>query len=349
MSNELKTKTQDDGYQELDIKGTTNEKVEYEVEDGGSSDKGLAPTSTSGPQEPSTSKSETSYVVESEKPETSESLKDKELEGINTAGAEKRIRQLIKQRKEREEQLALQESRIKELEGKLTQSTEKVQKTEIASLANFEGQLKEKLKLAEQNYKDAFDSGDKDRMLEAQKTIADATTEIRMVDAKRFYMEDQAAKAPAQPKVAETNSPPPPPPPAQSQQPQKLHAYARDWISENSEWYNKDRILTQAAHVLNEDILNEGFDPESKEFYDEISKRLKKEMPHKFGQQEEPTNKPAQVVAGKSRSSASSKGKIRLSQEDVRLAKKMNVPLDVYAKEKAKVEKAGDDYTYVNA
>jgi len=71
-------------------------------------------------------------------------------------------------------------------------------------------------------------------------------------------------------------------------------------------------------------------------------------MPHKFGQQEEPTNKPAQVVAGKSRTSASSKGKIRLSQEDLRLAKKMGVPLDVYAREKAKVEKAGDDYTTVN-
>jgi|TARA_S200002703_G_scaffold35486_1_gene30515 hypothetical protein len=345
MSNEIETKTQDDGYQELDVSKTTD-KVEYELEDGGSPDKGLAPSPTSEPKDASPSKTEDSYIVESEKSEASEPAKEKELEGINTAGAEKRIRQLIKQRKEREEQLAFQESRIKELEGKLTQSTEKVQKTEIASLANFEGQLKEKLKLAEQNYKDAFDSGDKDRMLDAQKTIADATTEIRMVDAKRFYMEDQAAKAPTQPSKAEPVQQPQP----QSQpQPQKLHEYARDWISENSEWYNKDRILTQTAHIINEDIINEGYDPESKEFYNEISKRLKKEMPHKFGQQEEPINKPAQVVAGKSRSSATSKGKIRLSQEDVRLAKKMNVPLDVYAKEKAKVEKAGDDYTYVNA
>jgi len=342
MSNEVKTKTQDDGYQELDVSKTTD-KVEYELEDGGSPDKGVASAAASTPKEVSPSKTEDSYIVEPEKSEVSEPAKDKELEGINTAGAEKRIRQLIKQRKEREEQLSLQENRIKELEGKLTQSTEKVQKTEIASLANFEGQLKEKLKLAEQNYKDAFDSGDKDRMLDAQKTIADATTEIRMVDAKRFYMEDQAAKAPTQPSKTE-----PVQQPQQQPQPQKLHEYARDWMSDNSEWFNKDRILTQAAHVINEDIINEGYDPESKEFYNEISKRLKKEMPHKFGQQEEPTNKPAQVVAGKSRSSASSKGKIRLSQEDVRLAKKMNVPLDVYAKEKAKVEKAGDDYTYVN-
>jgi len=165
-----------------------------------------------------------------------------------------------------------------------------------------------------------------------------------MVDAKRFYMDDQAKKTETvEPKKEEEAKPT-----QEAKQPAKLHKLAREWISDNSEWYNKDRITTQAAHIINEDLLQEGFDPESEEFYTEISKRLKKEMPHKFGQQEEPTNKPAQVVAGKSRTSASSKGKIRLSQEDVRLAKKMGVPLDVYAKEKAKVEKAGNDYTTVN-
>ena len=84
-----------------------------------------------------------------------------------------------------------------------------------------------------------------------------------------------------------------------------------------------------------------------RDFTKKKRRRIKKEFPHKFGEQDDPT-KPAQVVAGKSRTSASSKGKIRLSQEDVRLAKKMGVPLDVYAKEQAKVEKAGDDYTTVN-
>ena len=168
-----------------------------------------------------------------------------------------------------------------------------------------------------------------------------------MVEAKRFYIEDQAKKT--EPKQADSGDKEAPrEAQPQPQKPPKLHKFAREWISDNSEWYNKDRITTQAAHIINEDLLQEGFDPESEEFYTEISKRLKKEMPHKFGQQEEPTNKPAQVVAGKSRTSASSKGKIRLSQEDVRLAKKMGVPLDVYAREKAKVEKAGDDYTTVN-
>ena len=317
-------KTQDDGYQEVDVSKPQKEEPEkdYEVEE-----------ETEQPK------------VETKKEEPTEDSKEpEELDGINTAGAEKRIRQLIKQRKEREEQLEAQQQQIADLQSQLQNSTQKVQETEKASLVSYENQLKDKLKLAEEGYKNAYDSGDKDKLLEAQKAIADATTELRMVEAKRFYIEDQAKKT--EPK--QTNDEAQPQPQAQPQVQPKLHKFAREWISDNSEWYNKDRITTQAAHVINEDLLQEGFDPESEEFYTEISKRLKKEMPHKFGQQEEPTNKPAQVVAGKSRTSASSKGKIRLSQEDVRLAKKMGVPLDVYAREKAKVEKAGDDYTTVN-
>ena len=318
--------TQDDGYQTIDVSKPQQEEPEKEYE-----------------------------VVEDEQPkvetkekesvqEASEEDKDpEELDGIKTTGAEKRIRQLIKQRKEREEQLEAQQQQIADLQSQLQNSTQKVQETEKASLVNYENQTKDKLKLAEEGYKNAYDSGDKDKLLEAQKAIADATTELRMVEAKRFYIEDQAKKTEAVEAKEEESKPT-----EQPKQPPKLHKLAREWISDNSEWYNKDRITTQAAHIINEDLLSEGFDPETEEFYTEISKRLKKEMPHKFGQQEEPTNKPAQVVAGKSRSSASSKGKIRLSKEDVRLAKKMNVPLDVYAREKAKVEKAGDDYTTVN-
>lgn len=331
--NEENTKTQDDGYQEIDVSKPQKEEPEkdYEVEE---------EEETEQPK------------VETKKEEpTEESKEPEELDGINTAGAEKRIRQLIKQRKEREEQLEAQQQQIAELQSQLQNSTQKVQETEKASLNSYENQLKEKLKLAEESYKSAYDSGDKDKLLEAQKSIADATTELRMVEAKRFYIDDQAKKVQPQQQTngeAKTAEQPQQPQAQAPQQPQKLHKLARDWISDNSEWYNKDRISTQAAHVINEDLLQEGFDPETEEFYTEISKRLKKELPHKFGQQEEPTNKPAQVVAGKSRTSASSKGKIRLSQEDVRLAKRMGVPLDVYAKEKAKVEKAGDDYTTVN-
>ena len=123
-------KTQDDGYQEIDISKPQKEEPEkdYEVEE---------EEETEQPK------------VETKKEEPVKETKDPvELECINTAGAEKRIRQLIKQRKEREEQLEAQQQQIAQLQSQLQNSTQKVQETEKASLVSYENQLKEKLKLA---------------------------------------------------------------------------------------------------------------------------------------------------------------------------------------------------------
>ena len=329
MNNEenTTTKTQDDGYQEIDVSNPEPEKISsQDTED--------------------STKAEPEYVVEGlntldeKKPEpeveveTSDPEVTKELDGIETEGARKRINRLVKQRKEKEEKLLLAEQQIQQLQEQLNSQDKKLKDTEIASLTNQEKSLQQQLKNSEEAYKSAYDSGDKDKMLEAQKAIADATTKLQFVDAKRWYQQDQQNKQKQEQ-------------PQQTQQRVKPNSLAIEWKEDNETWFQKDPIMTQGALVINQQLLQEGFDPDTKEFYNEVTRRIKKEFPHKFGEQDDPT-RPAQVVAGKSRTSASSKGKIRLSQEDVRLAKKMGVPLDVYAKEKAKVEKAGDDYTTVN-
>ena len=94
-----------------------------------------------------------------------------------------------------------------------------------------------------------------------------------------------------------------------------------------------------------------GYDPNEDDFYDEIDRRMRTEFPHKFQEdqkeeREQPTKQVAQVVAGTSRSPASSNKKVKLSQEDVRLANKWNIPLDKYAKEKSKIE-TGEEYTTI--
>ena len=322
-------KSQDDGYQEIDISNSQSEQQPEQQQ-----------AETPVKQEPE-------YVVEGlnalddKKPEpeveieTTDDEATKELDGIETEGARKRINRLVKQRKEKEEKLLLAEQQIQQLQEQLNSQNKKLKDTEIASLTSQEKSLQQQLKNSEEAYKSAYDSGDKDKMLEAQKAIADATTKLQFVDAKRWYQQDQQNKQKQEQ------------PQQQTQQRVKPNSLAIEWKEDNETWFQKDPIMTQGALVINQQLLQEGFDPNTKEFYNEVSRRIKKEFPHKFGEQDDPT-KPAQVVAGKSRTSASSKGKIRLSQEDVRLAKKMGVPLDVYAKEKAKVEKAGDDYTTVN-
>ena len=108
-------------------------------------------------------------------------------------------------------------------------------------------------------------------------------------------------------------------------------------------------MMTAAALALDAQLKEEGFDPADDDFYTEVDTRLQQTFPTKFKQtqqvRQKDTSSPSQVVAGTSRTPASKK--IKLTQEDVRLAQKWNVPLEQYAKEKAKVTDS-EEYTNIS-
>ena len=139
-----------------------------------------------------------------------------------------------------------------------------------------------------------------------------------------------------------------------AQQPVQPDPRAVDWQA-NNEWFGKDNIMTASALAIDAELKNEGYSPNDEDFYDEIDKRMRAAFPNKFTQTEEPvtterndgSSSPSQVVAGGSRSSPNPK-KVKLSQEDVRLANKWGIPLEQYAAEKMKVTKSEGDYTTIN-
>ena len=115
----------------------------------------------------------------------------------------------------------------------------------------------------------------------------------------------------------------------------------------------KIKFVPNVIRVLNE-LKNEGYSPNDEDFYDEIDKRMRAAFPTKFTKEEpvqqernDGSSSPSQVVAGGSRSSPNPK-KVKLSQEDVRLANKWGIPLEQYAAEKMKVTKSEGDYTTIN-
>ena len=138
------------------------------------------------------------------------------------------------------------------------------------------------------------------------------------------------------------------------QQPVQPDPRAVDWQA-NNEWFGKDNIMTASALAIDAELKNEGYSPNDEDFYDEIDKRMRTAFPSKFTEKEEPvtterndgSSSPSQVVAGGSRSSPNPK-KVKLSQEDVRLANKWGIPLEQYAAEKMKVTKSEGDYTTIN-
>ena len=270
-----------------------------------------------------------------------------ELDGIKTKGAEKRIRQLVQQRKDREGVITQQNEELAKLRAELLSSNTSKQTLEVDSMSSKESALKERIKLAESAYLNAYDEGEKEKLLEAQNILQDAKTDLKFVSARKKQLEQIQTQAETLQTVDHQEAQGYVPQQQQQQQPRQedYDPRAVDWASKN-EWFGKDEVTTAVALAIDQQLKSEGFDPSSSDFYEEVDIRLKKELPHKFRVADN-TQKPPQQVAGSSRKSSSNKRKVKLSSKDVSLAKKWGIPLDTYAAEKAKVDKTGDGYTAI--
>ena len=108
---------------------------------------------------------------------------------------------------------------------------------------------------------------------------------------------------------------------------------AEEWASRNS-WFGKDRAMTFTAFEIHKDLVNEGFDPKSDDYYNEVDKRIRVDFKHKFDSNAvEHTSKPVQSVASAQRSVKPGRKTVRLTPSQVAIAKKLGVPLEEYAKQ----------------
>jgi len=126
--------------------------------------------------------------------------------------------------------------------------------------------------------------------------------------------------------------------PTQQEQPINPDPKAQGWAQKNT-WFGQDSAMTYTAFDLHKKLVEEeGYDPQSDEYYTEIDKRIRLEFPHKFATntvQTTNTSKPTQTVASASRAGGKSSGRktVRLTPSQVAIAKKLGVPLEEYAKQ----------------
>jgi hypothetical protein len=232
-------------------------------------------------------------VVEEEKEE-----QPKELEGIETKGAEKRIRQLIRQRKEREEQIQKLMQQNEELQNNLKVKDNEVDSIATRSLNANEKQLTQNIELARQAYMEAFEDGDKEKVLKAQEILNNAQADLKTI---QTYKNNLAQKLEKKEKQVEAS-----PEPVQPQQ-QAYDPKANEWAQKN-QWFGQDTIKTAAALALDAELKEQGYDPNDEEFYEEIDRRLEAafgqtsdRVQETEGQSNSGTSQPAQVVSGASR------------------------------------------------
>ncbi len=241
-------------------------------------------------------------------------------------GVQKRIAKLTRKMREaerqKEEAIAFAESTNKqksELEGRLS-------RLDKSYTSEFETRVKTNMTAARQALKTAIESQDVEGQIAAQEQIANLT-----MDGARLSAMKAAEQAKPEPKEVNVT-------PQQTRQPAQSDPMAEAWASENA-WFGNDSAMTYTAFDIHKTLVEkEGFDPKTKEYYDEVDSRIRLEFPHKFDKVEGNTTeraKPVQNVASAKRSASTGRKNktVRLTPSQVAIAKRLGVPLEEYAKQ----------------
>ena len=176
-------------------------------------------------------------------------------------------------------------------------------------------------------YAKAVQAGDVKAQVEAQEELTRLT-----IDAERLRAtQARQSKEPEQGTEVKTDGIPKAP------EQKKPDPKAEAWAQKNP-WFGSDEPMTYTVFSIHKKLVSEeGFDPNSDEYYSEIDKRMKKEFPHKFSHEADVNvstdDRPVQTVASASRSQSKNARKtVRLTPSQVAIAKKLGVPLTEYAK-----------------
>ena len=227
---------------------------------------------------------------------------------------------------ERREQAAIQYAQgVQADSAKVRQQADQINS---GYMAEFGDRVASQMAEAKKALKEAMDLGDTEKQVEVQAKISRLALEEERVASQKAQRERLAQEMqargvdPNQPQMPAYQPPKPqtPPPPDPK---------AVEW-AENNKWFGEDEPMTLTSFSIHRKLMEEGFDPQSDSYYNEVDKRMKDTFPHKFEKQVSPT----QAVASANRGAqpARRKGTVRLTPSQVAIAKKLGVPLSEYAK-----------------
>jgi hypothetical protein len=222
---------------------------------------------------------------------------------------------------ERREQAALDYAKRVQVEQENLKS--RFSKLDTGYVSEMENRIKSSMEAVAARLAKAREDGDLKAEIAAQTEISKlGYEEARLAEIKSKQVVEPKAeeRVVRQPQVQE--------------QPINPDPKAQQWAQKNT-WFGQDEAMTYTAFSLHKRLVEEeGYDPQTDEYYSEINRRIKLEFPHKFGSvNTNTTSKPTQVVASANRSSKPGRKSVRLTPSQVAIANKLGVPLEEYAKQ----------------
>jgi hypothetical protein len=261
--------------------------------------------------------------VKLKKPEEKDELKE------YSDGVQKRIAKLTRKMREAERQREEAVTYAQNVTHQKNQAESRLSKLDKSYVSEFESRVTTSLAAAKLALKNAIESQDVEAQISAQEQLATLSVENARLNSLKVAEQDVA------PRQKEVNINPQQ---RQPQQQQQSDPRAEDWASKNS-WFGNDSAMTYTAFDIHKKLVEEeGYDPKSNEYYEEVDSRIRLEFPHKFDKIAGTTTeraKPAQAVASASRSAQSGRARktVKLSPSQVAIAKRLGVPLEDYAKQ----------------
>ena len=272
-------------------------------------------------------KEETKQETSSEKPEEQEQEQEQETQAEAPKGNEdelesysKNVQSRIKKLTEKYRQEERDKLEAVNFSQKLLEENKKLQgrvkALDTGYVSEYGTRLQAQTEQAKRMYKEAFEAGDADKMADAQQHLASIAVEQQKYNTAKVRVEQQAK-------------------PQQQVQPQQQapDPRAKKWAGEN-EWFGEDKIMTTAAFTIHNELVGEGFDTKTEEYYDALNSRMRTEFPHKFkvAKKTSGTNQVASAGSSASRNNKQGRRTVKLSPSQVAIAKKLGVPLEEYAK-----------------
>tara|TARA_R100000700_G_scaffold37727_1_gene48202 strand:- start:306 stop:1214 length:909 start_codon:yes stop_codon:yes gene_type:complete len=231
---------------------------------------------------------------------------------------QKRIDKLTRKYREAERREKAALDYAKGLQNKYSGLEKKVHETDKTYVEEYEARVDSQREQVKNKLQKAIEENNSEAIMKANDELTQLAVEKEKAKIKKSQFEEASAQAKAQVEQQAQQ------PIQQAQPPSKK---AEKWAEDN-DWFGNDRIMTSAAYAIHEDLVTQGFDPESDEYYNEINKHMKDNFPHKFANEKQ---RPVQTVASAGRKQEGRRT-VKLTRSQVAIAKKLGVPLEEYAK-----------------
>lgn len=268
----------------------------------------------------------------SEAEEKVEKPESDELEQYS-ASVQKRIANLTKKYREEERQREEAARFAQQVYQENQQLKQRMQALDSGYLTEYGQRVETQIAAAKRQYKEAYEAGDTDAMIAAQEVLATATADKQRYDAARSKVEtSRQSYAQQQLELARQQHAQQLAAQQQPQQQPRPDPKAQGWASKN-EWFGQDETMTYAVFGIHRRLVEEeGFDPSSDEYYSEVDRRMRKEFPHKFRSQNPGKAQVAPAASSASRNPKQGRKAVKLTPSQIAMAKRLNVPLEEYAK-----------------